>query len=107
MPGGRAIEAFTPVREQRIDSRALEKDVQQLPRKTLGVLLPEKQITRDVLVDLRLQLQLQKRNGLVVTRVPREVHEVTHAFERRPVVGNVLLIELHQRTGPLKPLQKV
>ena len=89
-----------------IDARVLEQHAMQLARKA-SALLPQQPGAEHVLVDLRLQLELEQRHRLVVTRIPRHVHEVTHAFGRRQVVREILVCERGEWIAPLQPLEHV
>src|SRR5437879_13499343 len=81
-----AIQVRASGRQSGIDTRTLEQQAQQLRRKALGKLPPQQPVAGDVLVDLRLHLQLEQRHRLVVSGIPGNVQKMSDPLARRPLV---------------------
>jgi hypothetical protein len=67
---------------------------------------PQQRDARDVLVDLRLHLERLARHRPVVTGMVRNAQEVANPLERRPAVGEVVLVEPVARIVPLEALDE-
>ena len=80
---------------------------QKLGREALGGLAPQERQACDIFVNLSLHFELQHRHRLVMPRIPREVDEVTHALERRPIVRDVRCVQALKRIGALQALKKL
>ena len=87
--------------------RALEQQVMQLGRIAPGILLAQQPPAGDVLVDLRLQFQLQQRHAAIVAGVPGQVEKMADALERSPVVGQIAAVQRLERIGAGQPLQQL
>ncbi len=72
-----------------------------------AVLLAQQHAGRHELVDLGLQLELEQRHRFVPDRIPGVVGEVTHAFERRPEVREIVGVEARQRVALREPLEQL
>src|SRR5215471_4560061 len=84
-------------RELVVHAGPVEQQGVQLGGEAAGILLAQQPDAGDVLVDLRLELELERRDGPVVRCVPDEVDEVADALERGPVVGDVAFVQRLKR----------
>src|SRR3990172_8731184 len=88
-----AINRLAARGQRGIDSRSLKQQRMQFRRKAMRILPAQQQETRDVLVDLRLQLEREQRHGTVVFGVVGDAEEVADALDGIPAVGDVSMVE--------------
>jgi len=101
-----AVHPLPAARKSGVDARALKKQAHEFGWKSLRRLASQQREARHIFVDLGLHLQLQNRYRLVVARIPREIHKVAHALERRPIVSDVARVEMFERIGALQTLEE-
>src|SRR5688572_26161901 len=94
-----AIPLALRVREVRQERRRIEELTEELAREPTAALQKQQPQRGHVLVDFRLQLQIEQRHGARTVSIPHVVMEVTDALERGAEIGQVLLGELLQRTA--------
>src|SRR5215467_5232701 len=69
-------------RELDVHTGPVEQQRMQLGGEAAGVLLAQQPYAGDVLVDLRLELKLERRDGAIVRGVPHQIDEVADALQR-------------------------